>query len=107
MYAAEGGHGFAYLGGMAGLLFIGTRSTVNSCDASVIFGDCAPHPFPAPVVVAMAGLWAWSIYDAGRAAHRTNQKRTGLVSAFVEPTFIPAHGNGRDRAGVRLGLSIR
>jgi hypothetical protein len=107
MYAGETKRGFAYLGGLIALGVVGgtmvavdcaadTYSTDNSCDSSA--GENL-------LTAAVIGVWGWSIYDAGRAAQRTNAKQQGLrVSLILAPLRSRAVAS-RGR-GVKLGLSI-
>lgn len=86
MYAGETGRGFAYMGGTLGILLVGSLAVATDCVAEGIAGsECKPDPMLDVVTVATLGLWAWSIYDAGNAAHRTNVKRQNRVSFIVAP----------------------
>jgi hypothetical protein len=109
VYAGETRRGLAYLGGTAGLLVLGGVVLAAGCMAEGLANASDPD-CPSPVVEnvfvgAVLGLWGWSIYDAGRAAHRTNARRGLRASLIVAPTRSPA-SNRRDRSAVRLGLSV-
>lgn len=109
MYAGETGRGLAYLGGMAGILVIGAVLTVGDCLGSV-YADadeaCGSYDTIGTVTtVAALGLWGWTIYDAGRAARRTNASRGFRTSLIVAPVGPPSLGAAR-RPGVTLGLSF-
>ena len=59
------------------------------------------------VVVAVAGLIAWSSYDAGRAAERWNVRHGHQLSALIEAAMVPARGREERlvaRIGVRMAL---
>jgi hypothetical protein len=109
MYAGEPGRGMAYLGGVAGILVIGAALTVGDCLGSVYAQAdeaCGSHDTIGLVTsVAALGLWGWSIYDAGRAAKRTNASRGVRTSLIVAPVGPPSLGGAR-RPGVTLGLSF-
>ena len=100
MYAGETGRGFAYLGGVVGLVVVGGAVLVADCVGDLYSSgsdDCSSSASEDVLAVAVVGLWAWSIYDAGRAAHRTNEKNGLRTSLIIAP----------DRArGVRVGLSF-
>ena len=104
MYAGEVGRGFVYMGGVVGLAVVG---------GAVVFADCfnftndpCKNPsLPYVWVGATTGLWGWSIYDAGRAARRTNAKRGVQVATLVAPAMVTARNARRARA-LRLGLTI-
>jgi hypothetical protein len=105
MYAGETGRGFAYMGGTLGILLVGSVAVAADCVAEGITGsECKPDPMLDVVTVATLGLWAWSIYDAGNAAHRRNAKlRQSRVS------FIIAPGSGSQRSSrqsLKLGVAL-
>ncbi len=96
MYAGEVGKGIAYLGGSLAILTIG---------AAVLAADCVRDAFSDEVCTgssaaenitlgAFFGLWAWSFYDAGRAARRTNAKRGIVASLIIAPTTSAQSGRG-------------
>ena len=112
MYAGEVGRGVLYLGGTVALLSASALMGVTDCmDAAVssIFSteaaDCGPSTAVTVTLIAAGGLWAWSLFDAGRAARRTNTKRAARASVVLEPTRIPA-AHGDDRTAVKLGVRI-
>lgn len=108
VYAGEPGRGLMYLGGTAGLLLIGATAMVAECYGDLLGGpeSCEASNTADFFAAATIGLWAWSIYDAGRAAHRTNAKRRVALSLGVAPGFETA-GGGRRTGGVKLVLSMR
>lgn len=105
MYAGETRRGLAYMGGTVGVFLLGTTLFVTECVVS--FGArCEEESITDDVtVLATLGVWAWSIYDAGRAAHRTNARRRSRVSLMLTPArSISPHGaSGR---GLEIGLSL-
>ena len=101
MYAGETGRGWAYLGGVAGLALVGSALVATDCVVDVYSGSgsetCPSSTAENVLVVAFVGLWGWSIYDAGRAAHRMNEKHGLRTSLIIAP---------RGGQGVRVGLSF-
>jgi hypothetical protein len=68
--------------------------------------SCEDLGYPATVTL-VTGLvtWGFSIFDAGRAARRTNARRPQKVSLILAPaSAVPAHAN-RERV-LNLGLSV-
>ena len=104
MYAGEVGRGFLYFGGTLGILVVGSALFMSECFMTDVPGRCG-ETTAAVTLIATGGLWVWSIVDAGRAARRTNAKRTGSTSLILEPTRIPVP-TGEDRTAVRLGVRI-
>jgi hypothetical protein len=108
MYAGETGRGLAYMGGMLAVLALGTVAMAGECYGDLLGGQqtCQSSNTGDVAVAAVFALWGWSIYDAGRAAHRTNAKRRPLrVSLIVAPASWTS-GRPRDRYGVKVGLSL-
>jgi hypothetical protein len=106
IYAGEPLSGVLYFSGVVGLLVASVAVTVQCPDDYGISDiECPSSTAEDALPVAMLGLWGWSIYDAGRAAQRTNAKqqrvRTSLILAPLR--WSGAAGGGR---GVKLGLSI-
>jgi len=108
MYAGEPGHGFAYMGGVALIGTVALGEAIASClDDTQSSGGCGSNRASDVLTVAMFGLWGWSIYDAGSAAHRTNAKRLQRMSLVIAPgsTAVRETGSSRTaRLGLRLGL---
>jgi hypothetical protein len=110
MYAGETGRGLAYLGGIAGLVVIDAAALVAQCVAGDgMYSDdgCGSSNVDDVFTAAIIGLWGWSIYDAGRAAQRTNAKhglRTSLVIAPTRPSGTGQRDVGR---GLKIGLRLR
>jgi hypothetical protein len=114
MYAGEPGKGFAYLGGIAGVLVLSTMLFVTDCLADAVAGGAnSADPCPATLLenataAATLGIWGWSIYDAGRAANRTNAPRGLVASVRLVPTMQRRSLSRTTSAGalvaIRLGL---
>jgi hypothetical protein len=107
MYAGETTTGLAYMGGTIGVLVIGSMLVAVECtdDLLALEENCDSNGMENVVAVAALGLYGWSIYDAGRAARRTNAKH-GLKGALVlEPARAPTSAT-RDGRVVRVGLSF-
>jgi hypothetical protein len=108
MYAGETESAIAVAALMSGILMAGVLVSAMSClpePHSDPPSDCdRTRPLRISGIVA-GGLWLYSIFDAGRAAQRTNAKKAGRTSLLLEPTRMPV-ANGGDRGAVRLGLQI-
>jgi hypothetical protein len=101
IYAGETKRGLTYLGATIGVFLLGATLWASECigslgeqceESGAVSDDIA--------VVATLGVWGWSIYDAGRAAHRTNAKRKLKVSLSATPT------SGNHGRSVRIGLTL-
>jgi TM2 domain-containing membrane protein YozV len=104
MYAGETGRGLAYMGGVVGLAVVGGALVFQDC-FNFTNDPCDTPALPYVWVGATLGLWGWSIYDAGRAAQRTNAKHASRIVTFVAPAMLSAT-HGRSVPGLRLGLTI-
>jgi hypothetical protein len=107
MYAGEPGRGVAYLGGVVGLTLAGAAMFLSDCASDIyrITSDgCESSSAGNGFLVVALGVWAWSIYDAGSAAHRENAKH-GFRAALI---LAPEHSRGvaGGGQGVKVGLSI-
>jgi hypothetical protein len=107
VYAAEPMRGLAFFGGMVGVAVVGATVLAVDCVDDVGSGDETCDSSGADVLVtgALLGVWGWSIWDAGRAAERTNARR-GVSAAL---TLAPARQRGPSGAsspGVRVGMSL-
>lgn len=65
------------------------------------------EPLLALGIGAAAGLYGWSIYDAGRAAQRTNARRgLRLTPPVIVPRRLPSpSGRGSSTLEIQFGLS--
>jgi len=112
MYAGETGKGFAYLGGMVGVMVLSSMLVVTDCTAGAVVRDsedsCPSSLLMNAAATATLGIWGWSIYDAGRAANRTNARRGLRVSMRLVPTMRGRSLSRVTGAGalvaIRLGL---
>ncbi len=102
IYACEVLRGLGYFVGTLGI--VGGGAAASALDCLDLEGDGCGRSFEVALVAA-AGLWAWSIYDAGRAARRTNAKRRLRVSPVLTPGWLPARGRER-RPALVVGLSL-
>jgi hypothetical protein len=102
IYSCEFLPGLGYFVGTTGIILIGTAAAAVDCLSSL--SDNCGRSADVAIVVA-AGLWAWSIYDAGRAAQRTNAKRRLRVSLIMAPGSSGWAGESRGRA-LKVGLSV-
>ena len=107
MYAGEPGRGVAYLGGVVGLTLAGAAMFLSDCASDIyrITSDgCESSSAGNGFLVVALGVWAWSIYDAGSAAHRENAKH-GFRAALI---LAPEHSGGvaAGGRGVKVGVSV-
>jgi hypothetical protein len=107
MYAGETGRGFTYMGVVVGAFALMSLALVAECYDDLLgtednCGNSTTEDVAAAVVI---GVWAWTIYDAGRAAHRTNEKRRFRVSLLAAPVRVAASPR-RESRGLKLGLSL-
>ena len=99
IYAGEVEHGILYATATPSLVLAGALVSRVECLAESWLSDCGRSTVLTVSLVGAGALWAWSIFDAGRAAQRTNAKRAGRTSLILEPARD-------DPAAVRLGLRI-
>lgn len=97
VYAGEKLRGVGYFAGTLGVLALGTLVLAVDCSPG---GDCSSSS-ALQAGAMIVGMWGYTIYDAGRAADRTNAGNHKSVSLVVSPTL-----SDRDRRGVKLGLAI-
>lgn len=109
MYAGDRDGAIAVPALMSGILMAGVIVSAISClpepDSDPERECDRGRPLKISGIVA-GGIWLVSIFDAGRAAHRTNAKLARRTSLILEPATL-ADANGADRGAVRLGLQIR
>ena len=106
-YAGEGRRGLTFLGGMAGVLLIGTLAVVGDCiaDYDAPSEEACENDFrDTAITVAFYGIWGWSIYDAGLAARRTNARRSTGASLMIAPSRVSVAGRGA--SGLNVGITI-
>jgi hypothetical protein len=87
IYACEVLRGFGYFVVTLSIVGAGAAASAVDCldfstEGCGRSGDVA--------LVAAAAVWAWTIYDAGRAAHRTNAKRRSRLSLMLKPSSWPS-----------------
>ena len=104
MYAGETGRGLAYMGGVVGLAVVGGAVVFRDC-FNFTNDPCDTPALPYVWVGATLGLWGWSIYDAGRAAERTNAKHAPRIVTYVAPAMLSSTRGG-SVPGLRVGLTI-
>ena len=106
IYAGETGRGLLYMGGTLGVLALGAMVLAVECLSDLgVEEDCNSSGADNVVTAAVLAVWGWSIYDAGRAAHRTNARRRLRMSLLVAPARSAA-AYTRDGRAVKLGLSL-
>ena len=105
IYAGETNRGLAFFAGTLGVLAVGGAISDAQCKEDEYSTDyCSSPVLDVLALVAGAGVWAWSIVDAGRAARRTNA-RHGLSAVIFEPVRLP-DARHHDRPALRIGLSL-
>lgn len=112
VYAGEPRRGASVLGGMAGVLVVGSLLLAGECIGNA--GGSAEDPCDSAVletgvVVAFLGIWGWSIYDAGEAAKRTN-RRPRFGGAFrVRPVVVGMSRSGEagSHASIEMRMGVR
>jgi hypothetical protein len=107
-YAGETGRGFAFIAGVLLPGMIAGLGAAAECIGEEVAGKgCEPSSQSSLTVtdVATYAVWGWSIFDAGRAAQRTNAKRGVPVSLSVMPTRT-ANSRGTTPNGLRWSVRI-
>jgi hypothetical protein len=102
IYACEFLRGLGYYIVTTSLVVVGAAEL--NCPIFASDGGCARSADVA--LLAGIGLWAWSIYDAGRAAHRTNARRGSRLSVILTPEGS-RWSDGRRIKSLKVGLSVR
>ena len=109
IYAGETSRGLGYMGAVAGGFMLASLALAAECYDDLL-GDennCGESTTTEDIAVAaLLGVWAWSIYDAGRAAHRTNAKRRLGLSPIIAPARVSVAA-AHERPALKLGLSVR
>lgn len=108
MYAGETGRGLAYMGGTVGIFLIGATAMLADCydDLLGTEDNCESSNTGDFAAAAVLAFWGWSIYDAGRAAHRTNAKRRQMRVSLILAPRMPTSSATRGGRGVTVGLSV-
>jgi hypothetical protein len=102
IYAGETMRGATYFGTTVGIFLLAGLMFASDCIGAE---DCGKSSAPALAMLAGFGYWGWTIYDAGRAAHRANARgRPWRLSVIASPAML-ARSEGEGRA-VRVGLSV-
>jgi hypothetical protein len=103
VYAGETMRGVTYFGTTAGIFLLAGLVFATDCLDS---NDCDGSTEATLATLAGFGYWGWTIYDAGRAAHRANARgRPWRLSLIAAPAVL-AHAAGTDVGGVRVGVSV-
>jgi hypothetical protein len=103
IYACEFLRGLGYYFLTTTMIVAGTVWAGLDCGVS---SNTCGRSDPAALALGL-GLWGWSIYDAGRAAERTNAKRRrGQLSPILTPVRVRRTGERSER-GLRIGVSVK
>ena len=99
LYAGEPKRGALVAGTFVGAILVGVAAAVGDCLANYTEPECDSSPIVDVLVpAAMIGTIGFSIWDAGRAAKRTNFRRR-------MPGRLTIGGSGDGRR-VRVGMTI-
>ncbi len=102
-YAGEPLRGLAHFGATAGIFMLAGLMFASDC----IGGEnCGESSEPALMMVAGFGYWGWTIYDAGRAAERTNARRRPLRVSLIATPVRPTIASVNEARRLKLGLSV-
>ena len=105
VYAGEPGRGVLYLGATLGVAVLGATALALGC-LNDYATDCDDSGSWETIATALIlGFWGWTIYDAGRAAHRTNERRALRASLLLTPIRIPAVTRHEQRA-INVGVTL-
>lgn len=103
IYAGEKVRGVTYFGTTMGIFLLAGLMFASDCIGAE---DCGKSSTPALAMLAGFGYWGWTIYDAGRAAHRANARgRPWRLSVIAAPAGAVLAGVNETRR-VKLGLSV-
>ena len=99
LYAGEPGRGALVGGTFVALVVIGTTAAMGDCMGNWSESECGSSAVTDVVIpVALIGTIGFSIWDAGRAAHRTNVRRGTPVRLTL--------GGSPDGRRFRVGMAI-
>lgn len=105
VYAGESGRGLKYLGGVLMLPVVPVFLVGTTCYLTHLTCSVRVETLLQISIGAAVGLYGWSIFDAGRAAHRANA-RQGL--RMTPPIIIPRRfpsTSGSTKIEVQVGFS--
>ena len=107
VYAGQWTRGLGFVGGIFGVATLTAILLVGDCVADVLSSsvDCKSTAIENLGGAAVYGVWAWSIYDAGVTARRTNARRSGPALNLAlsrRPT-----ASGHDARALNLGLTFK
>jgi TM2 domain-containing membrane protein YozV len=103
-YADEPGRGLAYLAGTGGILLLCGVAAGLDC-LSTYEEDCGESDLDFATALAF-GIWGFSIYDAGRAAHRATAWGRVAVPLVGAPGSAAPTQRGTERR-LKIGISLR
>ncbi len=108
VYAGEPVRGLGWLAATVGVAAVGGSISDSQCqkeDEPYTDEYCSSKTIDVITAVATAGVWVWSIVDAGRTAERTNLRRRRFPFSPEQPRLFVARGAGGDDA-LRVGLAL-
>ena len=106
IYADEPGRAGLVAGTFVGVILVGVAAAVGDCLQAYTEPECDSSPVVDFLVpAAMIGTIGFSIWDAGRAAHRTNFRRRMPARIGARPELSVQPRQGVVRAG--LGMTFR
>lgn len=105
IYAGEPGRGLLYAGALLGVTVVSAMALAVDCLNDWTTTDCDDSSSENVATAVILGLWGWTIYDAGRAAHRTNARRVLRATLHVAPVRH-CLATGEKRRAINLGLAL-
>ena len=105
VYAGEPDRGLVYFVATLGIAIVGGNVSDAQCSEEPYSDEyCSSTTLDILTAAAVAGVWGWSIVDAGRAARRTNARRLRVTGMLVERTSL-ADSRPVTRVGFRVELA--
>lgn len=108
VYAGEGGRGALLAGSFVAVAIASSAIEASKCPSYTGGASCNADSRTAFAVLAGGALWGviiFSVWDAGRAAHRTN-KRNGVLGSLSVARTAGIDGGAVYRVGLRLPAEI-
>jgi hypothetical protein len=103
VYAGEPEMGLIWFTGTLGVAIVGGSVSDAQCSEDPYTDEyCSSTTLDIITAVAVAGVWGWSIVDAGRAARRTNARRVRLTGVVFDRTSQPGFPS-TTRIGLQVG----
>lgn len=101
LYADEPGRAGTIAGAVVGIVLLGVSLDDGECDDPYTDEYCGSSTVDALVAGAIVGVIGFSVWDAGRAAHRTNLRNRMLGRVMLWGDRAPTGGRR-----INLGVSL-